>query len=351
MAASGTASITPALTARSELLTAAEASEIARRLYGLAASAHPLSGEKDSNFRLDAMDGAQYLLKVVNPGEEAAVTNMHTLALLHVAARDPGMPVQAIVPTRDGQPEFRLDRGEGDCRTVRLVTFTQGILQRKTVQTPVQRRNAGIMLGRLQEALADFRHPAEDHVSTWDMKHALSLKGMLDDLEDGGKRAELCAWLDRFADEVLPDLGRLRSQVVHNDLNSDNIVVDPANTDEITGIIDFGDMVKTAVLFDVAVAAAYQLTDADDPLRAANEFIAGFHSRRPLHDREVALLFTTIMARMVMRIAITEWRAVRFPENRAYILRNTPQAWLQFHRLAAIPSAKATDAIASALSV
>lgn len=351
MAASRTASITPALTARSELLAAGEATDVARRFYGLAASAHRLSGEKDSNFRLDTAEGEQYLLKVVNPGEDAAVTNMHTLALRHVAARDPGMPVQRIVPTLDGRPEFRLDRGEGDCRTVRLVTFTRGILQRKTAQSPAQRRNAGIMLGRLQEALADFRHPAEDHVSTWDMKNALSLKIMLDDLDSGEKRAELCGWLDRFADEVLPDLPRLRSQVVHNDLNSDNIVVDPVDTDEIAGIIDFGDMVKTAVLFDVAVAAAYQSTDAGDPLQAAIEFIAGFHSRRPLHEREIALLFTTIVARMVMRIAITEWRAVRFPENRAYILRNTPQAWLQFHRLAAIPPAKATEAIARALSV
>jgi hydroxylysine kinase len=351
MAASSTALMTPALTERSKLLVADEATDIARRFYGLAASAHRLSGEKDSNFRLDTVGGEQYLLKVVNPGEDAGVTNMHTLALGHVAASDPGMPVQRIVPTLDGRPEFQLDRSEGDSRTVRLVTFTRGILQRKTRQTAAQRRNAGMMLGRLQEALVDFRHPAEDHFSTWDMKNAPSLKVMLEDLESGEKRAELCGWLDRFADEVLTNLSRLRAQVVHNDLNSDNIVVNPDNTDEIAGIIDFGDMVKTAVLFDVAVAAAYQSTDAEDPLQAAIEFVTGFHKRRPLRDREVALLFTTIVARMVMRIAITEWRAIRFPENRAYILRNTPQAWLQFHRLAAIPPAKATDAIARALSV
>ncbi len=351
MAAPQTASMKPDMAVRHELLTPDEAVEIARRFYGLPASAHRLSGEKDSNFRLDAAGGAQYLLKAVNPGEDAAVINMHTCALRHVALRDPEMPVQRIVPTLQGEPEFRLDRGRADQRTVRLVTYVRGALQRKSRQTPAQRRNAGVMLGRLQDALADFRHPAEDHFSMWDMKNAPSLKAMLADLEAGEKRAELAAWLDRFADEVLSDLGDLRSQVVHNDLNSDNIVVDPDNTDEIVGVIDFGDMVRTPVLFDVAVAAAYQATDADDPLQAAIDFIRGFHSRRPLLGQEIGLLFTAIVARMVMRIAITEWRAVRFPENRAYILRNTPQAWLQFHRLAAVPPADATDAIARALSV
>ena len=37
------------------------------------------------------------------------------------------------------------------------------------------------------------------------------------------------------------------------------------------------------------------------------------------------------------RIVISEWRAERFPENRAYILRNTPRAWEQLDRLLSIP--------------
>jgi hypothetical protein len=39
----------------------------------------------------------------------------------------------------------------------------------------------------------------------------------------------------------------------------------------------------------------------------------------------------------VARIIISEWRAERFPENRAYVLRNTPRAWEHLHRLLSIP--------------
>jgi len=344
-------SVTPALAATSSLLTADEAADLAREHYGLKVSAHRLSGEKDSNFRVVTESGNEYLLKIVNPGEDPAVTNMHTMALRHVEERDPGMPVQRVVPDLNGRYDFEIDYGPADRRTVRLVTFTKGELQRKAPQTPQQRRNIGAMLARLQEALEDFRHPAESHFSTWDLKNTLSIKPMTEEIKDASKVAELLSWVDRFNVEVLPKVPDLRAQIVHNDLNSDNVVVDPLEADRVVGIIDFGDMVRTPVVFDAAVAAAYQLTDADNPMVAACDLLAGFHSRRALQPEEIELLFTTIVVRMVMRIAITEWRAVRFPENRSYILRNTPQAWLQFHRLAEIPHSQATDMIARVLSL
>jgi hypothetical protein len=40
----------------------------------------------------------------------------------------------------------------------------------------------------------------------------------------------------------------------------------------------------------------------------------------------------------VARIIISEWRAERFPENRAYVLRNTPRARAHLHRLLSIAS-------------
>ena len=46
----------------------------------------------------------------------------------------------------------------------------------------------------------------------------------------------------------------------------------------------------------------------------------------PLNDAELDLLFDLITARMVTTLSITSWRAARYPENAAYILRNAPAA-------------------------
>ncbi|OWK25778.1 hypothetical protein AJ87_01225, partial [Rhizobium yanglingense] len=195
-------SVAAALADKSVLLSAEEAVELALQYYGLSVSAHRLSGEKDSNFRITTESGDEYLLKIVNPGEDPAVTNMHTMALQHVEKRDPGMPVQRVVRDLHGRGEFDLNRGPNDRRAVRLVTFTKGELQRKAAQTPKQRYNIGSMLARLQAALEDFRHPAEDHFSTWDLKNTPALKPMIEEIKDPSHVAELLRWVDRFADEV-----------------------------------------------------------------------------------------------------------------------------------------------------
>ncbi|RUP17929.1 phosphotransferase, partial [Methylobacterium sp.] len=138
---------------------------------------------------------------------------------------------------------------------------------------------------------------------------------------------------DAFAARIVPALPDLPHQVVHNDLGGDNILVDPDDPDRITGVIDFGDMVRTARMFDVAIAAAYQLGLDADPLGPALAFLRGYASVARLSEAEVALLPTAIRTRMALRLLIPEWRARRFPERRDYLTRNSAGVWEQFRHL------------------
>jgi Ser/Thr protein kinase RdoA (MazF antagonist) len=87
---------------------------------------------------------------------------------------------------------------------------------------------------------------------------------------------------------------------------------------------------------DVAVAAANLLGDGPDFLGPANDLISGYHAATPLTADELDLLAELMLARIAARLVISQWRAVRFPENRAYILRNTARAHEQLSRLRAI---------------
>ncbi len=49
-----------------------------------------------------------------------------------------------------------------------------------------------------------------------------------------------------------------------------------------------------------------------------------------------------MLARILARIVISEWRAARFPANRVYILRNTTSAWEHLDQLLAIPGSELT---------
>ena len=64
------------------------AEALAAEHYGLPATAHRLDSERDQNFRLRTRDGRDYVLKIANPAEDRAVTNLQTEALRHLAAVD-----------------------------------------------------------------------------------------------------------------------------------------------------------------------------------------------------------------------------------------------------------------------
>jgi len=326
-------------------VSAATAARIAETVYGLVGDITVLAGEKDANFRL-RVGGRDYLLKIISPGDDPAFIDMHSRALLHVAKTAPEMPVQRLVLTRKGEANHCESFGDEGDRSVRMVTFVEGSLQRGTPETATQRQRAGAMLARLQAALEGFRHPAENTALTWDMKHAANLIPLARDREDG---ARLTAALAVFEREVLTHLAELPQQMVHNDLNSDNIIVDSTDTDRVVGLIDFGDMVRTARVFDLVIGAAYQATEAQDPLQAALDFAAGFLTERPLTAREWDAFIPALRARMAMRIIITEARAELFPENRSYILRNTPNARLQFDRLSRLDPDETQRCIAEIL--
>ena len=71
-------------------------------------------------------------------------------------------------------------------------------------------------------------------------------------------------------------------------------------------------------------------------LGPALDLASGYHAVTPLTAAELGLLPDLILGRIVARIIISEWRAERFPGNRAYVLRNTPGAWRHLDRLLSI---------------
>ncbi|CAN7621504.1 phosphotransferase [Rhizobium rhizogenes] len=318
-------------------IPANQAETIARDKYGLDGRVEWLWGEKDSNYRLTLPDGREYLFKVLNPAEDPGMTSMHSQALLHVEAVDPGIPVQRIIRTLDGEADFRMIDADGGTRGVRMVTFLPGIAQKAAPHSPRQRRNVGALLARMQIALASFTHPAAGHRITWDMQHAIGVRDLLSVFSDPEQRGRLETAMDNFEKQILPVMASLPAQVVHNDFNMENILVDPDTPETVSGIIDFGDMVHAPRVFDVAVGAAYQMGDAEDPVEAICDFLEEYSTLVSLTEQEIAAIYPAILTRMVMRLAIPQWRAGLFPENRGFYVRNSPTVWAQLARLDAIP--------------
>ncbi|MCY1309628.1 hypothetical protein D9M70_597390 [compost metagenome] len=102
-------------------------------------------------------------------------------------------------------------------------------------------------------------------------------------------------------------------------------------------------MVRTPLVNDVVVAAAYALGESDSLLDAPRAFLEGYQSVTPLTAEELDVFYDLLMVRMVLRLTLTEWRASRFPENRDYILRNTRRSWRQFEQLRSMSRAEVEE--------
>jgi Ser/Thr protein kinase RdoA (MazF antagonist) len=309
------------------------AAALANEFYGLACTATHLEGERDSNFALST-DRGRFMLKIAHPGESAVVAEGQTQVLVHLARVAPALPIPRVIPGRGGQSLVHIDHGAAAGRSMRLTTFVDGHALCAVPTSRELRTNLGRTLAEVGRALRSFSHPAAAAPMLWDIARLPELRGVIEEIDDGDKRARLLTIVDHFQLRTAPALRGLRSQAVHNDFSGDNVLIGE-NGVTVTGVLDFGDMVSTQLVNDVAVAAAYQLSDGPDPTDTAADVVNGYHQITPLDDTERVLLFDLIIARMATRLALTEWRALRVPDNRRYILRNTPRSWRQLDSLLA----------------
>ena len=321
-----------------------EAARILEDGYGLCGRLQLLAGERDRNFLLETEAGWKGVLKVYSRVDAPEMRDFQHGALLHVARSGHSGLVPELVPTRDGEAELLFAGRDGD-HWVILLSCLPGICPAATPHTPLLRRNLGRAIGELHVALADYRHACEDRVLLWDHMQVLRMRHFAPDIADAAHRVWLTAFLDRFEHVVRPQALALPRQVIHNDLSTSNVLVDAEATDRITGIIDFGDIVRAPRINELAVAASYFLTGDGDLVSEMADLIEGYETVQPLLDAEVALLPDLIQARLATRILIYQWRAALFPDNRGYILRNSEGAWRMIDRMKQSPARAMRDAL------
>jgi hydroxylysine kinase len=342
------APIPPSLEAAGALLdrlppavTLADAVAVAAGHFGVRVTGAPamLSAERDCNIRLPTADGT-LLLKVSNPAEDPAAIEAQTLALLYIAAQDPDLPVPRVVSTLAGKPILLWD-GPGGVLRVRMLTYLPGEPLHPSQASAARRTSVGRLLGRLALALRDFDHPGTRRALLWDITHAGDLAVLLPYIADPERRALATRFLDAFSHYAAPRLAGFRAQTLHNDFNPHNLLAAPGAPAELAGIIDFGDMVHAAQINDLATAAAYDVPVTGHPLAHASGLVVAYHAVNPILPEEIEVLFDLIAVRQVVSVTVSNWRALRYPDNRDYILRNSQAVWRGLSQFATLDRTEA----------
>jgi hydroxylysine kinase len=318
-------------------VTAPQAAEAIRACFGLSGELTRLPGEADDNFLLQTGDHRCYVAKFAHLRADPAVVGVQVRVLQHIASAAPGLPVPRVLPAVGGQPWTAVPEGPLRGRVVHVLSYLHGQLLRSVAADQPLLRALGGTLAELGRALRGFDDPLVRRPLLWDLAQLPQLRPLASERPPSPRTNLIGKQLDRLTAETSPRLAAQRTQLVHNDFSPDNTLIS-ADSRRVCGIIDFGDATVTALVNDVAIGAANLLGDDADPYAPALDFIAGYHAVTPLTTGELGLLPDLILGRTVARIVISEWRAERFPENRAYVLRNTSRAWQHLDRLLSIPA-------------
>jgi hydroxylysine kinase len=318
------------LEAKAPAFSVAEAEEIANRIFSVGGSARALVSERDQNFHLQSDDGRDYVLKIANPAEDPAVLDFQTQAFLHIARVNPELPVPHLAATTEGASSRVVDGADGRRFITRLLSYLPGELLGHAKPSRALLRDVGASAAKLGQALRGYFHPAARHELLWDILQAPSLRERTHYIKDPAMHRLIEGVFDRLVEHVLPALERMRAQVIHNDVSTNNALVDG---DRVVGVIDFGDLIHAPLVCDLAVPISELIVEVDDPFDVAMEITAGYCAVEPLTAEEIAVIFDLVVARTAMAIVIAAWRADDHPENHAYITAGideskTMLAWL-----------------------
>src|SRR5882724_3376954 len=300
---------------------ASEAQRLAERHFGLTGEIEPLYSERDQNFRLRAHSG-DWTLKIASVEETPEMIDCQIRTLRHIERIDPGLPVPRVHPTLEGGSSVTVSRG-ADSYIVYLLSYLPGVIAEKAPLTETLLRHHGSLVARLGRAMRGFFHPAAGgRELLWDVRMAERFLPHVAKLDDPARRETARAFIEKFAASVLPRLEGMRAQLIHGDVNPHNLLVDPADTDRITGIIDFGDMIHAPLILDPASAAADFLLDKTDIVDVIEAVTEGYHAVTPLEPAEVDILYDLIVMRLLLAALIAAWRMAETPDSPNYLNAN-----------------------------
>eukprot|EP00939_MAST-03C_sp_MAST-3C-sp1_P002514 g2514.t1 len=318
-----------------------------------------LDSYDDLNFLVELRSGVKYVFKVFSSrrgGPQMVVMENEAMRHLQNRSKRGGeiSTPRVLIPSEKSRTAGLLaeagvveyvSRTEGVAYYVRLLTFLPGTLwgDATGAKTSRLREDLGACLGKMDRALEDFDHPAAHREWEWDLSQAVT---------EGERYARyIASEQDRaVAKRALRDYETyglskhkdLRWRVVHSDANDYNICIDPS-AQRVTGIFDFGDMVYTPLVHNVAIACAYASMGCSAPLDAARNVVVGYHRHMPLRRDELEILLVCVRARLAHSVCKSAYSRSLEPDN-AYVGVSEANAWELLKAFEKIGTRRARDA-------
>ncbi len=314
-----------------------DAEKIVKQFFGIKGWATILPGGYDLNFHIKCEDGQQFILKIANAEEEKSVIEMQNAGLQWLKSAPRTFDFPKLKQTLSGESIAILD--DDQSRYARLFTYVQGTLLANMNFSFELLKSLGNQLGQLSLAFDQFHHSAAKRFFRWDLLQAASIEENISAIKNKEDRLQVEAIFKRFKTDVIPKLSAMRTSIIHNDANPWNVLVTTTifGKPQITGFIDFGDMVESATICELAIALTYAIMGKNQPLLAATAIIKSYHAVYPLHADEIEILFDLICIRLCVSVVNSMIRKEELLSDNVLAISEEP-AWQLLRKLGKMDS-------------
>jgi 4-aminobutyrate aminotransferase-like enzyme/Ser/Thr protein kinase RdoA (MazF antagonist) len=306
-------------------ITEYEAAKIAQDFYNIRGEIIPLDGELDFNFRIDTGEN-KYILKISRPKVDADYIDFQNDILHHISDSGESINSPKIIPSVRGDYVCKVTDNKGNMRFVRLLSWIDGRLWSSV--NPVSNEllfNLGAQAGLLTKTLQGFDHKSAHRSLDWDIARSEWVREYVSLFENNHQNLVLY-YLDGF-EKIQDQYISLRKAVIHNDANDNNIIIsNNLHSPEINAIIDYGDAVYTQIINDLAVTIAYAVMNKADVLAASLHVVKGYHSKFPITEEEIDVLYFLVAIRLVISVTKSAINRQSEPDNK-YLLISEKPAW------------------------
>ena len=283
-----------------------------------------LNGYENLNYCVTSEQGNKYVLKVHKVSDEdSVVAENEILIQLHKAFIN---KIPQPIISNDNRHFLKL-RLEGELFGFRLLTFLEGTIWAETDVEKITDETLasfGAFMAELNLAMRPLKNgDIAARQFQWDLQYALLNEQFLEEVENPNHRKIARHFFLQFKEKVVPQLHKLRKSIIHNDANDWNVLL---QNGKVSGIIDFGDVVYSQLINDVAIAGAYLTLAQQNPIETIKTFIAAYHAVLPLEEQELELLYYLIAARLCTSVCNAAYSQKRDPNNKYISVAEKP-AW------------------------
>ena len=313
---------------------------LAQDHFDLEVTSKALPGEFDLNCYVKDKAGKEYVMKIAHSFRDRSLLDLENQAMIHLANKETGLALPQLIPNRDGQEITEIKWKDGSTRLLRLLSWVPGTVFAKINPHPDSLlESLGSACGNLCKGLQDFAHPAAEREWNWVPERVQWAEENIAAFPTEEEREIVEYFLKMHQEISVPLLPGLRKSINHNDANDYNVMVKEVSAmPMVSGMIDFGDVMLTHTVADLAIAIAYAAMDKPDPLAAAALVVRGFHKTFPLEEDELEVLFPFVCARLVLSVTHSALNKQDRPENE-YLLVSERPAWDLLRKLRSISPA------------